>query len=311
MKEVVLFGGSRFIGLHLQRLLVDAGYRLTVVNRGISIPPELYPVGIRRVYDDRNAFQNLDLIFDRVYDAVFDLSGYKAEHILPILKYAHSFKSYIFCSTSSVIRVPPPFPYDENSPCVQTEGTYGGDKRNAEILLNEASERKKFGLTVFRPQAIIGPWDGASVQATLQLLKDHGEIKISRKTVNARINMLDVRDFSQAMIFASQINRTGSHLYNIAGDDAVTILDMIDQCSKLVSGRPLISIVNNTKDSNLFWHEYDLVPDNSKVKNDICINFRSFKESIRDINDWMDKTKKINFRVRRKLAILRRRIFRI
>ena len=50
MKMLVL-GGSRFIGLHLVRLLHDQGHEVSVLNRG-QTEVEL-PAGVKRLRADR------------------------------------------------------------------------------------------------------------------------------------------------------------------------------------------------------------------------------------------------------------------
>jgi nucleoside-diphosphate-sugar epimerase len=62
--EALVLGGSRFIGLHLVRLLSSQGHRVTVLNRG-QTEAEL-PDDVERLTADRTEPEQVrDALFDR------------------------------------------------------------------------------------------------------------------------------------------------------------------------------------------------------------------------------------------------------
>ncbi|MEW2630902.1 NAD-dependent epimerase/dehydratase family protein [Streptomyces sp. NPDC048389] len=69
MRDICVIGGSRYVGKRLTARLLAAGDRVTVVNRGSSVPPE----GALHLVADRNDEAALcDVLGDRTFDVVVD-----------------------------------------------------------------------------------------------------------------------------------------------------------------------------------------------------------------------------------------------
>ena len=73
--NVLVPGGSVFVGKHLVDQLVEAGHEVAVLNRGVT-PTEL-PKGVTRLVADRTDLGQLRAAMaGRDWDAVFDVSGF-------------------------------------------------------------------------------------------------------------------------------------------------------------------------------------------------------------------------------------------
>ena len=157
-KNILILGGSRFIGYLMLSELIKEGHNITIFNRQLRIPPAPFPKATRLVKGDRNCPQDLERLFNQSYDAIIDISGYNPNQVeLIIKKYSSKIGQYIFISTTSVYKTPYPNPMIEESPRIFLKNTYGGDKALTENLLLDC--KKEFPVTIFRPQGVIGPYN--------------------------------------------------------------------------------------------------------------------------------------------------------
>ena len=102
--KLLILGGTGFLGPHQVNQAKDAGYELTIANRGKS-NPDLFP-NVELIEIDREGdLKELEqaVADGKTWDAVIDNSGYIPEHVdatASLLKDA--VKTYVFVSTISV-----------------------------------------------------------------------------------------------------------------------------------------------------------------------------------------------------------------
>src|SRR5678816_4796723 len=70
--NILILGGTRFIGLHMTSLALQRGHRVTFFNRG-KTHTDRFPE-IERIKGDRNG--EIDGLKERSWDVVIDNSGY-------------------------------------------------------------------------------------------------------------------------------------------------------------------------------------------------------------------------------------------
>ena len=157
MKMLVL-GGSRFIGLHLVRLLHDQGHEVSVLNRG-QTGVEL-PEGVERLRADRTEPDEVKSALGRTsYDVAFDISAYTTASLLPVVEALDGrIGRFVFCSTTSVYAPSEVVPIDEDFALFRTPeaSQYARDKIECEDLLLGAYSRG-FPMTILRPPYVYGP----------------------------------------------------------------------------------------------------------------------------------------------------------
>ena len=157
MKMLVL-GGSRFIGLHLVRLLHHQGHDVSVLNRG-QTKAEL-PAGVTRLHADRSsADQVKSALKGSSYDVAFDISGYTRASLLPVVEVLDNrVGRFMFCSTTGVYAPCEVVPIDEGFPLFRSPEArqYARDKVECENLLMEMHARG-FPVTILRPPYVYGP----------------------------------------------------------------------------------------------------------------------------------------------------------
>lgn len=296
MKKIAILGGSRFIGYHLTQALLQSGFHVSLFNRGKTVPPAKFLADVRIVNGDRNKPWSLKPFFDCDYDVLFDLSGYLPAQVGPVLEgYSSRIGHYVFCSTSSVVALPPPVPFDENSPRCTTPGSYGGDKARVEELLLEASGKFGLPVTILRPQGVLGRYDAAQAAFVFSRLRNNIPITVREDSRGIHANFVDVKDLVKAFISVATQRVSHGKTYNIANDEPVSLMGFISLCSEVSSTSPTIRFFDDRTLPDEYrklpygvpWHDYDLVADNSEIKNDLNLDFTPLRNTLLDIWLWL------------------------
>jgi nucleoside-diphosphate-sugar epimerase len=308
-KNILILGGSRFIGYLMLSKLIKDGHNITVFNRQLSVPPAPFPKATTFVRGNRNNPQDLEHLFNQRYDAIIDISGFTPDHVEPIIKkYSSRIGHYIFISTTSVFKTPsPPNPMTEESPRILLKNTYGGDKALTENLL--LNYKKVLPVTVFRPQGVIGPYEPNLEGLVFYRIINNFPILVG-KNINVQMNHLLVFDLIRAITLSIGNSKTFGKIYNIANDDKLNLIEFINLCGKICSITPIIKheeMISKYKNINFVkkkrhvdffavWPEFDLVCNNSLVKEELKIKFTSIKESLSINHSWLMKDiKRLNY----------------
>jgi 2'-hydroxyisoflavone reductase len=160
--NILVFGGTQFLGRHFVELALQKGHTLTLVQRG-QTGADLFP-SVPRILLNRR--ESLDSIPTEGWDAVVDFSAYLVKDVTKVIERLPDIPHYVLISTISV--------YDldqiherpsEGSAVIQLADesveeinaeTYGGLKAAIERIA-----RDHYGdrLMVIRPGIVIGPYD--------------------------------------------------------------------------------------------------------------------------------------------------------
>jgi nucleoside-diphosphate-sugar epimerase len=162
-KKVLLLGGTRFIGVYLARMLVEAGHDVTILTRGkrpvtSQIPDDTdesyaaYAAAVKHIAADRSEHEGLKAaISGKGFQVVYDMNGREAEEAEPILDAIPDVEQYIFCSSAGVYLKSDQMPHREEDE-VDFKSRHKG-KLNTEQLLNS----RGVNWTSVRPVYIYGP----------------------------------------------------------------------------------------------------------------------------------------------------------
>ncbi len=197
--DILILGGTGFIGPHMVREALRRGHGVTLFNRGRT-NPELFP-DIETIKGDRDG--GLDGLKGRRWDAIVDNSGYVPRHVRDS---AHllsvSSDHYLFVSSISAYES---FAHanDEDSPLAKiddetieeiTGATYGALK-----ALCEQKAREEFGtdrLTVLRPTFVCGPGDHTDRFSYWPVRTAQGGEMIWPGGPSYPLQIIDVRDLA-------------------------------------------------------------------------------------------------------------------
>lgn len=211
--NVLILGGTHFIGRHIAEASAAAGHAVTVFNRGQS--PDELPAGIERLRGDRDGgTAGLNALGTRTWDACIDVSGYTAVHVRSSAeRLASRVNRYVYISAVAVYGDPTDRPVRETHPRVQpaeelvTEVVgemYARLKVTCENIVHQTFADRA---TILRPQVVIGPHDPSGrytywLQRAAQHAADPTRPMLAPGDGSDHLQMIDARDLAR---FATRV----------------------------------------------------------------------------------------------------------
>lgn len=225
-QDVLILGGTGFLGPHFVRAALARGHRVTLFNRGRT-NPGLFP-DLEHLEGDRDEGA-LDALRGREFDAVIDTSGYVPAHVEATAKlFAGSAKHYQFISSISVYPA-----FGEEAVEIDETGAvgevtdedlarvrrirevgalYGPMKARCERVAEAAMPGRVANI---RPGLIVGPGDPTDRFTWWPVRVDRGGEVLAPGDPDARVQVIDVRDLAEWMVHCLEQPVTG--VYNAVG----------------------------------------------------------------------------------------------
>lgn len=215
--NILIIGGTRFVGRHVVEAALNAGYHVTLFNRGKS-NPRLYPT-VETLHGDRDG--GLEALSGRQWDVVYDINGYLPRIVRQSAeKLVGHVGRYVFVSSVSVYAEMERHTDEATAPLHEladptvetiTGETYGGLKVLCERVVTELYGDR--GLIV-RPGFIVGRYDyAARLPYLITRFKRGGERLAGTPDQLAQI--IHARDLAEWMLLASHKALSGA--YNLTG----------------------------------------------------------------------------------------------
>jgi 2'-hydroxyisoflavone reductase len=297
--DVLILGGTGFLGRHLVEAALGRGHRVTLFNRGIKAP-DLFPE-VETIEGDREA--DLSSLSGRRWDAAIDTCGYVPRVVRASAKtLADAVDHYTFVSSISVYPDDIVPGADEESPVQElpdptveevTGETYGGLKALCERAVEEEMPGRVFNV---RPGLISGPHDPTDRFTYWPRRIDAGGEVLAPERPERVVQFIDVRDLAAWIIEMAAERRTGT--FNATGPDYKLEMGRLLEACKAVGG-----------DAELVWVSEDFleehgvepftelplwVPREDAALLDVdCgkaieagLTFRSLSETIEDVLEW-------------------------
>ncbi len=250
--NVLIVGGTRFVGLNITQRLAARGDKVTVANRG-QTPAEL-PDNVQRLQVDISEEGALEkategMIFDATVHMIA-MSAASANVVVEALegKTGH----YVQCGSVGVYAPLSYIPADENHPTHPRDvgpGKYVGFSHK--LAADEEAQRLcaeyDIPLTILRPSAIIGagmePIDlwGARNPKCFQRIID-GKVLSIPNDGRALIQFAHVGDIADAFVLAlDQPAQTG--VFNISSDYAITLNYYVELLEEAIGRKAVVEYV--------------------------------------------------------------------
>ena len=296
--NLLVLGGTGFIGPHLVRHAVSRGHKVTIFTRGRR-EAEL-PAQVERLIGDRNG--QLGALVGRKWDAVIDDSATNPDWVrqsTELLK--GNVGDYLFTSSTGVY-----YPYlergiDESKPVLYEaadpkdgSASYGVSKAKCERLVQEAFAERAF---ISRPTYIVGPGDTTDrfPYWPVRLAKG-GEVLAPGKRDDP-MQLIDVRDLAEFMITLLESGKGG--IYNGAGPKSpLGAWTFYDEAVKAIDAKVTLTRIEDHEFLKTHNIEYSIpwaiLEGNNygmmSIRNDKAIaaglRFRSIATTVRDTLAW-------------------------
>jgi len=238
--NVLIFGGTRFMGRYVLRALLDVGVDVTIANRGTREENK----GAHNVICDRSQPGALEQFKDSKFDAVIDFSAYASDWVEQAGNFfAGKISRYIFISTGAVYTSSQVFPITEDFPKGPPHpfAPYAAEKIRSESLLREFSSKGAFDTTALRLPFVMGPdnyEDRESFVFSRLLSKQPIFLANGGKSIHSFIYAGDV---ASAIVRILSLSRSkGSEEFNLAIPQATTSSGFVDLASEVCGIEPTV-----------------------------------------------------------------------
>lgn len=236
--NVVLIGGTRFLGRHFVEHAVKAGHSITLFHRGLSGCTDFPEV--EHVHGDRA--HDLERLGDRTWDAVLDTSGYFPRMVRISARYfAERAQHYTFVSSLSVYNAYRPGMVEHDDvaklegpePDAITPENYGALKAMCEqevmAMFPDRSVQVRAGM-------IVGPWDYSDrFTYWVRRVSTGGDILVPEPR-RRPMQLIHAGDLALWMLHMAE--RRGSGIYHAtAPQEPWTFEEVLDACREVSGSR--------------------------------------------------------------------------
>ncbi|MCO5191330.1 MAG: NAD-dependent epimerase/dehydratase family protein [Anaerolineae bacterium] len=236
--NLLILGGTVFLGRHITEAAVAAGHTVTLFNRGQS-GADIFPQ-LETLIGDRDK-GDLSALDGRTWDAVIDTCAYVPRVARDsATKLADTVAHYTFVSTCSVYADLTTTGQDETAPVIELEDptvenvtgeTYGGLKVLCERAVAETLPDRTL---IIRPGLIVGPHDRSDRFTYWPVrVADGGEV-LAPGRPERPVQYIDVRDLAAWTVRMVEQKPTG--VYNTIGPHPETTMGATLESCRRISG---------------------------------------------------------------------------
>ena len=307
MKKILIMGGNQFVGKEIVKNFLEKDYIVYVLNRGTRKNIE----GVFFLKADRNNYIETENILKNIeVDIIVDVSAYTEEQVDILQKVMKDrFKQYILISSASVYNSIESAPVNEESETGENLiwGDYAKNKYLAEQKTIENSNLYNFKYTIYRPFYIYGIGNNLD-RENYFFSRIKYDLPIYIPSKNNIIQFGYVEDL--ALAIESSINNSDfyNQIFNISGDEYVTMSEFIEICAKVINKKTTIKCVDTEKSQikvrDWFpFREVNLFGDISKLENTGFRNTYSLVQGLEKTYKYNDKNNLILKPVLHKIEI--------
>ncbi|MEP7288495.1 MAG: NAD-dependent epimerase/dehydratase family protein [Chloroflexota bacterium] len=256
--NILIIGGTRFIGRHLVEAALDSGHHVTLFNRG-KTNPGIYPT-VEEIHGDRDG--GLDDLEGKQWDVVYDINGYFPRIVRQSAeKLRNSVGRYVFVSSVSVYAdmvnqtseadAPLHTLPDPTVEAITSSESYGGLKVLCEQTVTDIYGER--GLIV-RPGFVVGRYDYTLRLPYLVTRFKRGGERLAGRPEQS-VQFIHARDLGDWMVLAAQNALSGA--YNLTGNP-IPMHSLLDTINAKVN---VPNTIIYTSDDFLEAHEVRQIDD--------------------------------------------------
>jgi len=253
MQRIVIIGGSGHVGSYLIPALVECGYEVVNVSRGVAKPyrPHFAWNRIEHVTLDRAAEEKTGQFGAKIAalkpDAVIDMIAFELSSVQPLVQALRgNIAHYLFCSSIWVYGRFFAIPSTETDPPNPIDA-YGKGKAEIEAWLMREARLNGFPATCFRPGHIVGigwppinPLGNANPAVFSHIAR--GEELLLPNLGLETVHHVHAADVAQWIIRALQ-NRTATvgEVFNTVSEQAVTLRGYAEKAYQWFGKKPRLA----------------------------------------------------------------------
>ena len=266
-QNILIIGGSRFVGPLLIQKLLSGSHSITVFNRGLVSSD--YPSAVHFMKGDRNAGFNISEHFD----AIIDMCAYTGEQTRRALKELN-FDFFIHMSTAAAYKKPETFPLTEDSPLGDWPlwSDYNRGKAECENVLQKSGVK----FAVLRPVYILGPRNYCNREAFIYSRIKNNLPLVLPGNGQALVQFVFADETVDSLVCLAEKKIEGA--FNCAGDDVITLRELTEEMGKIIGKKPIIEF--NLSADGAKWNSLEFpfanenfIVSNKKIKK-LGISFR-------------------------------------
>jgi nucleoside-diphosphate-sugar epimerase len=231
--QVLVIGGTGFVGRAITPWLTQAGHQVTLMNRG-SIPVD----GTRQITVDRNDRRGVAAALrNERFDAVIDSNCYTADQADILISAAARIAPRIsMISSASVYSDDAVMPPDENSPIggATVWASYGSDKAKAEGVYRAAAGRFE-SCSIFRPPYIFGFGNSSDRETWFWSRQLNAAPILLPGDGKTQVQFVHVADLAKAVETIARGTRRGLDVFNIADPQILNFSELATLLARVAS----------------------------------------------------------------------------
>jgi nucleoside-diphosphate-sugar epimerase len=255
MKNVLVIGGTGFIGGHLVDNLCQNGFRVSALVRENSDTKQLESLGVKLLTGDLLDLDSLMKIISTV-DTVFCLVNLKPigksqqEYEEELFKLhidgtknlvktcrAKNVRSLVYLSSVAAIGYEKNVNvYDESSE-LHPKDSYGKAKLEAENILNEASKDAKLDITILRPPGVFGERGLGALSKIIKFV-EKGVVPVLGNGKN-RQSLTYVGNVINQIVWVAENQNAAGKTYIVSDENPYSVNELIDAVCKVANKRAL------------------------------------------------------------------------
>ncbi len=241
--NVLVMGGSRFMGPAIVHRLLERQHNVVLFNRGTrSIE---WPDGVTEIHGDRNSDVDLEQLRRLELDGVIDMSALTADQTESLLRVVGNVPRFVHCSSGAVYAPPVelPWPEDSSGGPWPLWGSYAVGKFECERSLQR--HRSGIGVTtLIRPPYVLGRENYVDREEfVLNRLLDGAEILLPVDG-QAVQQFVTTNQVGYAMVAALETFQTGGiRVFNIASPGFVSLRGFVELCAAATNTIPQLRAV--------------------------------------------------------------------
>jgi nucleoside-diphosphate-sugar epimerase len=227
--DILVMGGTRFVGKPLVERLQAAGHALTLFTRGNKPAPE----GVEHLIGDRSTPEALAQLQGRRFDVIVDSSGRSLDDSRAVVERTGApSHRFVYVSSAGVYADSELWPLDEDSPT-------DPQSRHAGKLDTEAWLRAEgIAFTSFRPTYIVGPGNYNPVESWFFDRIVHGR-PVPLPGDGSTITQLGhVSDLAAAMARCIEVDAAANRIYNCTGRPGITFRGLVHAAARAAGQDP-------------------------------------------------------------------------